>query len=111
MVGQSSSRTPRMFVSQLTACSGNIASPAGAQMGVDAMLPKHLLKRQHVLSGRPIKWETFDLVVANEIDICPQPACELGQLPRMLRAIVDPAQEQILQSDFATGFLKILIAR
>ena len=93
-------------MAELPACSSDISTSAGADMAVHALLTEHALEMVDIVAAGAFEGESFDLVIADEVDIGAEFFDDGCEFDGMLWAIVDAAEEDVFEGDLAPGFLE-----
>jgi hypothetical protein len=79
-------------------------------VSVDTTISKCFLEDAYIHVGWPIKGKTRHLVVANEVDVAPDGACQISKHSGVMRPVVDAPQEQVLKGYFAARRIEVLAA-
>ncbi len=83
------------FVSELAACTGDVAATAGPDVDVDAFGAEDVLEGVDIFGFGAFVGESFYLVVADEVDVSADAFGDRGELTCVFGAIIDIAKEDV----------------
>lgn len=92
-----------VFVAELAAGGGDVSAARGADVYVSACVFEDGLEAVDGVVFGALVGEGGDLVVADQVDVGPEFSGHGGELMRVFGLVVDVAQEDVFQCDFAAG--------